>query len=105
MRLLLTITIAVLALAGCAGDFDNSASTNCVRPPDKQAQWDLVAPGVVSLGMDLPTKKRLGIAGSNQVALNTAACVRNRDNKENKPQINDLQKIGAAQLFGGETRL
>jgi hypothetical protein len=105
MRLLLTITVSALALAGCADDFDKSANTNCARPADKQAQWDLVAPGVVSLGMDMPTKKRLGIANSNQVAMNMTACVHNEDNKENKPQIQDLQKIGASLLFSSKTRL
>jgi hypothetical protein len=104
MKLLLAITVSALVLAGCADDF-KSANTNCARPADKQAQWDLVAPGVVSLGMDMPTKKRLGIDSSNQVAMNATACVRNDDNKVNKPQSQDLQKIGTDLLLGSETRL
>jgi hypothetical protein len=104
MRLLLTITVSAL-VAGCADDFDKSANTNCARPSDKQAQWELVAPGIASLGMDMPTRKRLGVANSNQVATNTTACVHRDDNIENKQQIQDLHKIGAARLFGSETRI
>lgn len=96
MKLLLVITVAAPALASCADGYDKSADSNCghLAASDRQAQWELVAPGVVSLGMDMQTKKRLGIANSNQVATNATTCLRNEDNREHKPQIQDLQKIG-----------
>ena len=94
MRLLLIISASALVLAGCAGDFDKSAEA-CKRPPDQQAQWELVTSGVVSLGMDMPTKKRLGIVGPNYPSTN-AACDHNGDDKGKPQQVHDLQKVGVA---------
>jgi hypothetical protein len=105
MRLILPIIVSVLVLAGCADDYEKSADANCRRAPDKQAKWEIVGPGVVSLGMDMPTKKRLGIANPNQVATDATTCVRNDNNKENKPQSHDLQKIGVALPPGIDIRL
>ena len=105
MRLILPIFVSVLVMAGCADDYDKSAGADCSRPPDKQAKWELVGPGVVSLGMDMPTKKRLGIANSNQVATDATTCVRNENNRENKPRSHDLQKIGVALSPGTDIRL
>ena len=105
MSRILPITVSALLLAGCADGYDKSADSSCRRlaPPDQQARWELVAPGIMSLGMDRPTKKRLGIANSNQVATGATTCLRNEDNKEHKPQIQDLQKIG--RLHGSGSRL
>lgn len=103
MKLILPVAISALVLAGCTDDFNKTASTSCARPADKQAQWELVAPGVLSLGMDLPTKKRLGIANANQVA--TTACGHNENNMENNPQIQDLKKVGALVPSGTTTSL
>jgi hypothetical protein len=115
LRPLLTITVSAivsaivsaLALAGCADGYDKSADTDCRHstPPDRQARWELVTPGVVSLGMDTPTKKLLGLASPNQVDVYRAACLRNQDNKGNGPQIHDLQKIGSILSPGLESRL
>ncbi len=87
---ILTITLCVTVLVGCAGGYDKAADSSCKKPapPDQQAQWEMVAPGILSLGMDMQTKKRLGIDNSNQKAANTVTC--------SKPQTTDLQKIGAA---------
>ena len=106
MRLILPLTISGLVLAGCADDYDKSAYSNCkhLAPPDQQAQWELVTPGVMSLGMDVQTKKRLGVDSSNRNVANKVTCVHNEDNRENGPQI-DLQKIGAALSSGIESRL
>ena len=87
MNRILTITVCLMMLAGCAGGPDQSAEAGCkpATPPDKQAQWEMVEPGILSMGMDGPTRKRLGIEKSNQKA--AATCTR--------PQTLDLQKIGA----------
>jgi hypothetical protein len=90
---ILTIISATM-LAGCASGYDKSANSSCKAPPDQQAQWEMVAPGIMSLGMDLQTKKRLGVDNSNRKAASTVACY-NEDNKGNEPQTLDLQKIGA----------
>lgn len=94
MSRILAITFCVTMLAGCAGGYDKSADSSCKQPapPDQQARWEMVAPGILSLGMDMPTKKRLGVDNSNQKAANTVACT--------KPQTIDLQKIGAAFRIG-----
>jgi hypothetical protein len=92
MRSVLTIAVSALALAGCAEGYDRSADGNaCNRlaPADRQAQWNLVTPGVASLGIDMPGKRK---PGGN--APNTAKCVHPDGNKTNAPQIHDLQKIG-----------
>jgi hypothetical protein len=86
-RIVFAMMISALMLAGCAADYDKSADAGC-KSPAMQAQWELVAPGIMSLGMDGPTKKRLGIANANEAATHAAAC------KENKPQIQDLKKLG-----------
>jgi len=92
MRSVLTIAVSALALAGCAEGYDRSADSNACNPPapaDRQAQWNLVTPGVASLGIDMPGKRKIG-----DHATNTAKCVRPDGNKTNAPQIHDLQKIG-----------
>lgn len=96
MSRFLPIAVSALVLAGCADGYDKSADSNCghLASPNQQARWELVAPGIMSLGMDTPTKKRLGIASSNQVATGATTCLRNDDNRQHKPQIQDLQKIG-----------
>ena len=93
-------------LAACADGYDRSADSNCKHsaPPDQQAQWELVTPGVMSLGMDIQTKKRLGIDRSNRNAASMGAC-HNEDNKGNGPQIHELQKIGAAMSSSNGSRL
>ena len=93
MTQLLTLTVTALVLAGCADGYDKSADTNaCERsaPPDQQATWRMVEPSVVSLGMDMPSKKK---------ATNTAVCGHNGGNGGNAPKIHDLQKIGAARSW------
>jgi len=53
----------------------------------------------MSLGMDIQTKKRLGVDNSNRNAANMGAC-HNEDNKGKVPQTLDLQKIGATLSWG-----
>ena len=88
MSRILTITLCALMLAGCAGGYDKSAEAGCRQPapPDQRAEWEMVEPGILSLGMDMRTKKLLGINPSNRKAADTAAC--------SKPQTIDLHKIG-----------
>ena len=107
MRHILMVTFLALMLAGCADGYDKSANSNCrhLAPPDRQAQWELVTPGVMSLGMDVQTKKRLGVDSSNRNAANKVTCVRNEDKREDGPQTHDLQKIGAALSSGIKSRL
>ena len=76
-----------LGLWACAQAKTISDTNACERPapPDRQAVWRMAAPGVISTGDPvMPSKNRVGTAG----------CVHQEDNKENAPQIHDLQKIG-----------
>ena len=85
MRFVFLLPPLALGLSACA-QTNTIADTNaCARsaPPDREAVWRMVEPGVVSTGPISSGKYLIG-----------ARCVHPEDNKGNAPQTYDLQKIG-----------
>ena len=105
MKHILTVTFSALMLAGCAETYDRSAGSDCTRPPDRQAGWQLVTPGVWSTGVMQPEEYRFGAGSHKGHAMNTAACFHNDDGKAGKPESRDLQRIGAAAVSASGSRL
>jgi hypothetical protein len=80
-----------LGLSACTQANMTSDTNGCEGPvpPDGQAVWRMVAPGVLSTdGPIMSGKNRAGGATT------AAGCVHQEDNKGTAPQIHDLQKIG-----------
>ena len=97
MRPVFLLLPLALGLSACAQANAVSDADGCERsaPPDRQATWQMVEPGIISAGGPVSSGKYLIGGGSrNSDATNTAGCVRGQDNKENAPQTHDLQKIG-----------
>ena len=91
MKFVFQLLPLALGLSACT-QADMISDTNaCERraPPDSEAVWRMVTPGVLSTGGPImPSKNRVG------GATNAAGCIHQEDNKGNVPQIHDLQKIG-----------
>ena len=109
MTRILTITLAALMLAGCAGGYDKSAGINdCKRAALADRPVYHTGIGVSNSvqssfegipGRDLPNgrSERLPYGPS------ANSCVHNEDN-QGKPLAVDLQKIGAARLSANQSR-
>jgi hypothetical protein len=89
MRLLLTITVASLALAGCAGNYDKSAGTNLCEfsIPDSQAAANQLSPSI-----NVPARTLLS-TGKLDLDDTTAYMCVDPKNKTNAPQVPNLHKI------------
>jgi hypothetical protein len=89
MRLLLTITVASVALAGCAGDYDKSADAGlCERStPASQAVAGQLFP---SNALNIPTRSFLG---SGKLDLDDTAAYACIDPKNKTNTVPNLHKI------------
>jgi hypothetical protein len=92
MRLLLTITVTALALAGCAGSYDKQADANVCEP-------SLPPNGVVTnqffpfSGLNVPARHLLGSGKTDPDDTMTYACIDPKGNKMNAPEVPNLHKI------------
>jgi hypothetical protein len=91
MRFAFLFLPLALGLSACAQENTIAGTNACERsaPPDREAVWRMVEPGVISAGGPVSSGKYL-LGG----ATNTAKCVHQEDNEGNAPQTRDLQKIG-----------
>lgn len=97
MRHLLTITVASLSLAGCAGNYDKLADANVCEPAMAPSQ------AVISQlfpSSELTTRGRNLLGGSkldNDDTM-TYACVDPASNKMNAPEVPNPHKISVPRL-------
>jgi hypothetical protein len=92
IRLLLTITITSLVLAGCAGNYDKLADANVCEPslPPGQAVTSQLFP---SSTLNVPGRLLLGSGKFDPDDTMTYACIDPKGNKMNAPQVPNLHKI------------
>jgi hypothetical protein len=90
MRLLLTITIASLVLAGCAGNYDKLADAN-VCEPSTSASSGVTSQLFPSSGLTVPARSLLGGGKFDNDDTMTYGCI--DPNKTNAPQVPNPHKI------------
>jgi hypothetical protein len=92
MRLLLTITVTALALAGCAGNYDKAADANVCEPstPASQGVTSQLFP---SSRLTVPARSLLGSGKLDNDDTMTYACIDPKGNRTNAPQVPNLHKI------------
>ena len=91
MRLLLTITVTSLLLAGCAGNYDKLADAHMCEPstPASQGVTGQILP---SSSLTVPARSLLG-GGKFDPDDTTYACIDAKNNKTNAPKVPNLHKI------------
>jgi hypothetical protein len=97
MRLLPTIAVTALVLAGCAGNPDKLADANVCEPstPASQGATNQLFP---SSGLNVPGRSLLG---SGKLDLDDGmewACIDPKSNNMNVPQVPNLHKINLPRL-------
>jgi len=97
MRLLLTITVTALALAGCAGNYDKEADANMCEPstPASQGVTSQLFP---SSRLAVPARSLLGSGKLDSDDTMTWACVDPRGDKTNAPEVPNPHKIKLPRL-------
>jgi len=103
---ILTITLSVLTLAGCAGGYDKSAAAKGCKPLD-HASYTLHFSNDNESSTPLANVPTNYLFSSNKHQppdISAYKCVPDEDNKGQEPQSGDLQKIGAAHPSGIESR-
>ncbi|HEX4269932.1 MAG TPA: hypothetical protein VHZ32_01035 [Rhizomicrobium sp.] len=92
MRYLLTITVASLLLAGCAGNYDKQADTHLCES-SMPASSGVTSQLFPSSRLTVPARSLLGGGKLDLDDTMTYACVDATNNKINAPQIPNLHKI------------
>jgi hypothetical protein len=92
MRLLLTIIITSLVLAGCAGNYVKLADAHVCEPsmPPSLAVASQLIP---SSSLTVPARSLLGSGKLDNDDTMTYACIDATNNKTNAPQVPNLHKI------------
>ena len=92
MRLLLTITVTSLLLAGCAGDYDKLADAHVCEPsmPPSLVITSLLGP---SGGLTVPGRSLMGSGKLDLDDTTAYACIDPKGSKTNAPQVPNLHKI------------
>jgi hypothetical protein len=92
MRLLLTITITSLVLAGCAGNYDKLADAN-VCEPSTPATQSVTRQFFLTNALNVPARSLLGSGKLDLDDTMTYACIDATNNKTNVPKVPNLHKI------------
>jgi hypothetical protein len=90
MRLLLTITITSLVLAGCAGNYDKLADAHVCElsmPPSLAVASQLIP------SLTVPARSLLGSGKLDNDDTMTYVCIDATNNKTNAPQVPNPHKI------------
>jgi len=97
MRLLLTITVTALALAGCAGNYDKEADANVCETstPASQGVTSQLFP---SSRLAVPARSLLGGGKLDSDDTMTWACADPRGDKTNAPEVPNPHKIKLPRL-------
>jgi len=97
MRLLLTITMTSLALAGCAGNYDKLADASLCEPatPTSQAVTGQLFP---SSRLNVPARSLLGSGKLDPDDTMTYVCIDPKGNRMNAPQVPNMHKIDLPHL-------
>jgi len=97
MRLLLTITVTSLLLAGCAGNDGKLADAHLCEPsaPPSQGVTSQLFP---SSRLAVPARSLLGSGKLDPDDTMTYACIDPKDNKTGAPEVPNLHKIKLPRL-------
>ena len=92
MRLLLTITVTSLVLAGCAGNYDKLADAHVCEPstPANQGVTSQLFP---SSRLAVPARSLLGGGKLDSDDTMTWACIDPKGNNTNAPEVPNPHKI------------
>ena len=98
MRLVLTITMTSLVLAGCAGSYDKLSDAHLCEPsaPASQGVTSQLFP---SSRLSVPARSLLGSGKLDADDTMTYACIDPKD-KANAPEAPNLHKIQLPRLSG-----
>jgi hypothetical protein len=92
MRLLLTITVTSLWLAGCAGDYDKVADAS-VCESTKSPSQGVTSQFFPSSSLAVPARSLLGSGKLDNDDTMTYGCIDATNNKTNAPKVPNLHKI------------
>jgi hypothetical protein len=97
MRLLLTIAVTALMLAGCAGNPDKLADAN-VCEPSTPASQGVTSQFFPSSSLAVPGRSLLGSGKLDPDDGMEWACIDPKNNNTNVPQVPNLHKISLPHL-------
>lgn len=92
MRPILTIVLASLVLAGCAGNYDKVADAN-VCEPSTPASQSVASQFFPTSTLNVPARSLLGSGKFDPDDTMTYACIDATNNKTNVPKVPNLHKI------------
>lgn len=92
MRRLLTITVATLLLAACAGNSDKVAAAHMCEP-SRPASQGVTSQFFPSSSLTVPARSLLGSGKLDPDDTMTYACIDPTNNKTNPAQVPNLHKI------------
>ncbi len=92
MRMLLTITVTSLLLAGCAGDYDKVADAN-VCESSMPASQGVTSQFFPSSRLTVPARSLLGSGKLDNDDTMTYGCIDATNNKTDVPKVPNLHKI------------